>query len=76
MQKINTAEFSVIGEAVRSSSGKTIKIYIYEHGKHRFTGQITCNNLRSLLNGSSLKADIQKYRNTSQGENSDTTNQY
>jgi len=73
MQAVSTAEFFVNGELERSSSGKTIKIYIYDYGKRRFIGQVTCNNLRNLLNGSQLKVDIQKYRNTNQGETSATT---
>jgi hypothetical protein len=71
MQEISTAEFLVIGEATRSSSGKTVKIYVSENGKRRFVGQITCMQLRKVLDGSSLKADITVYRNASRGAESD-----
>jgi hypothetical protein len=67
MQEISTAEFVVIGEVVRSTSGKTVKIYVHEHGKPRFIGQVTCRKLRELLDNSSLKADITKYQNVSRG---------
>jgi len=68
MQTINTAEFYVNGDLERSSSGKTIKIYLHEYGKRRFIGQVTCRNLRMLLDGSSLKTDLLKYRQVSTGE--------
>jgi hypothetical protein len=67
MQAISTAEFVVIGEIERSSSCKTLKIYVFEHGKRRFIGQVTCKNLRELLDNSCLKADITKYQNVSRG---------
>lgn len=71
MQEISTAEFYVVGEAVRSSSGKTVKIYAFENGKRVFIGQIACKQLREILSNSCLKADIQKYRNASEVKKSE-----
>jgi hypothetical protein len=67
----SVAEFLVIGEASRSSSGKTVKLHIFENGRCRFIGQITRAQLKSVLDGSSLKADITVYRNASRGAESD-----
>jgi hypothetical protein len=47
-----------------------VKIYVFENGKRRFIGQIACRSLRELMNNSSLKADIQKYRNASEAKTS------
>jgi hypothetical protein len=71
MPESSTAEFYVTGEIVRSTSGKTVKIYVFEYGKHCFIGQVTCRNLRELLDGSSLKVGLQKYRNVSEATTSD-----
>jgi hypothetical protein len=67
-------DFLVIGEMERSNSGKTVKIYVFENGLRCFVGQVTCSSLRELLDGSSLKVDISKYRNANKVKTSDTAN--
>ncbi|MCL1977404.1 MAG: hypothetical protein FWG55_04785 [Candidatus Bathyarchaeota archaeon] len=67
------SDFVVVGELTRSNSGKTVKIYVFENGRRYFVGQVTYGSLRGLLDGSSLKVDINKYQNTSKGETRDAT---
>jgi hypothetical protein len=58
------AEFITIGELELSSSGKTVKLYIYQKGKRCFIGQVQRKSLAELAEGNSVKAGIYKYQNT------------
>ena len=63
-----TGSFSVVGELVLSSSGKTVKIYQFQHGKRVLIGQANKQALRDLVEKRCLTAHISKYENVSSGD--------
>lgn len=66
-----TANFSIVGEAVLSSSGKTVKIHHIQQGKRVLVGQVNRQVLRDLVEKRCLTAHIYKYENVSSGETLD-----
>ena len=63
-----TAKFSIVGELVLSSSGKTIKIHYFQHGKRVLIGQVNRQTLHDLTEKRCLTAHISKYENVSDGD--------
>ncbi|MDR1993599.1 MAG: hypothetical protein LBQ98_08960 [Nitrososphaerota archaeon] len=60
-----TGNFLVVGELVLSSSGKTVKIHTFQHGKRVLIGQVNKQILRDLIEKRCLTAHITKYENVS-----------
>jgi hypothetical protein len=63
-----TGRFSIVGELVLSSSGKTIKIHHFQHGKRVLIGQVNRQALHDLTEKRCLTAHISKYENVSDGD--------
>jgi len=63
-----TAKFSIVGELVLSSSGKTVKIYHFQAGKRVLIGQVNRQTLHDLTEERCLTAHISKYENVSSGD--------
>jgi len=63
-----TAKFSIVGEVLLSSSGKTVKIHHIQHGKRVLIGQVNRQVLHDLVEKRCLTAHIYKYENVSSGE--------
>jgi hypothetical protein len=62
------AKFSIVGELVLSSSGKTVKIYHFQAGKRVLIGQVNRQTLHDLTEKRCLTAHISKYENVSDGD--------
>ncbi|MCL2477603.1 hypothetical protein [Candidatus Bathycorpusculum sp.] len=66
-----TAKFSIVGELVLSSSGKTVKIHHFQAGKRVLIGQANRQTLHNLTEKRCLTAHISKYENVSDGDTDD-----